>query len=373
MNPKRAFLVALAISVALHVVVISGPGWYLPILDDLLSRDEGQTLEAHLLVPPVPVAQPVAKPKPRKARPKPPAPAPAPVAAAEPLPEPVPEPVPEPAPTGEDPPAQPEAEPTPLPDEPGDVRKEAPLAPEPERAEGIENVVDVRDGGPTSVTARLGEIALPRFARIRYRVTYGSAGFLVGEATQELRHDGSNYLIRSVAETTGIVRMFRRASIVNISFGTIARGQFRPEEFRVERSGKTEVAKFNWTSHTVVLSNGREIDLPANTQDMVSMVCQLALMPSDGPVISMPVLTSKVVERYDFKVLGIETVVTSWGQRKALHLLNTQPDGVEKTEVWLGLEDGRLPIKIMHVDRRGDRFDQIAEHIEYEEMKEQRP
>jgi negative regulator of sigma E activity len=84
----------------------------------------------------------------------------------------------------------------------------------------------------------------------------------------------------------------------------------------------------------------------------------------------VPVATAKQVEHYEFAVLGEERIATPRGERPTLHLRNRQPDGKEATEVWLGLDDARLPIKIRHIDRRGDIFDQIAVRIEFEETKE---
>jgi len=95
-------------------------------------------------------------------------------------------------------------------------------------------------------------------------------------------------------------------------------------------------------------------------------------MAIDGDVISLPVVTGKKVERYDFTVLGEEKIATPRGERMALHLRNRQPDSKEGTEVWLGLDDARLPIKIRYLDRRGNLFDQVAERIEFEETEGKR-
>lgn len=343
MNLQKQFLIALAVSLALHLVVIAGPGWYLPALEDLLASDDGGRLEARLVAPPVPAARPVARPKPKKSRP----PAPAPITNPGPV-----------------------ATPAQLPTEPANAVEEVPPAPEADRVEVVDAEPEFLDGGPASITALKDEIALPRYARITYRVSYGDNGFVVGEAVQELRHDGRTYVVRSSAETTGVVRLFRRAKIVNTSMGEIVGGRLRPREFRVERNDKIETAVFDWTSGIVSMPNDRQIALPAQTQDMLSMVCQLALLPLDKETVSIPVLTSKKVERHDFEVLGEKTIRTPLGERRALHLRNRQPDGKEATEVWLGLEDARLPIRIRHTDRRGDTFDQIVERIEYEETKE---
>jgi hypothetical protein len=338
MKLKRPFLAALAISFALHLVVISGPAWNLPTLAQLLEPDEGPPLEAHLVAHPGPAAVRPAPAKPRK--PKPAAPAPA----AE---EKVSRGVTEGNPLGNTPPA---AEPPP---------------PEPVAEPAEPPTQEVAPALPTA------PISLPDYLRIEYRVTFGEGGFAIGSAVQEVRHDGNHYSMRNAAETTGIVAVFRPARIVNISEGDIVAGSLRPREFRMERStGKNESAVLDWAAGEVRIASGKQYPLEPGTQDMLSMFVQLALIDIQGDIVSLPVATAKKVERYDFAVLGEEKIATPRGERRTLHLRNRQPDGKEATEVWLGLDDARLPIKIRHTDRRGDIFDQIAVRIEFEETKE---
>jgi hypothetical protein len=218
---------------------------------------------------------------------------------------------------------------------------------------------------PTAVPAP--ELSLPRRVRIHYAVTMGESGFVIGETTQDLRHDGTAYSLRSIAETTGLAGLIRPARVENVSAGDVVNGALRPREFRIERSnGKNESARFDWDQGRVTLSGGREFALEAETQDMLSMFCQLAVMPTAGGLVSLPVVTGKKVERYDFQVLGQQEIETPRGERMTIHLRTAPATGTEATDVWLDLADSRLPVKIRHVDRRGDVFEQIADRIDYE-------
>jgi hypothetical protein len=312
--------IALALSLALHLLVVTGPAWELPTLDDLLNADEGPPLDAHLVAPPGPPAV-----KPKRTRPKP-----RPVAPPE-----------EKVSHGDTPPVA-----------------EAP--PEP-----VEE-----DDAPTEPAAALPDVkmTLPGFVRIVYRVTMGETGFPIGRTVQEIRHDGVHYSMRNDAETTGIVRLFRPARIVNVSAGEVVASGLRPMEFWNRRdNGKGDAGHFDWAAGLARLDNGRQYPLEAGTQDMLSMFGQLAMQSIDGNGLSMPVATGKKIDRYEFAVVGEERIGTPRGERRTLHLRNRQPNGKESTEIWLGLDDGRLPIKIRHIDRRGDIFDQVAERIEFEE------
>lgn len=319
MKLKQPLLVALALSLALHLFVVTGPAWELPTLEELLDGDDGPPLDAYLVAQPGPPAARPVRPKPR------------PVA----------------------------------PDAPKVSRGDTPLASETPPAPVEEAVAEAAEpvAAPPDV-----KMTLPAYVRIEYRVTMGEGGFPIGRAVQEIRHDGVRYSMRNDAETTGIVRLFRPARIVNVSAGEVVAGGLRPLEFWNRRdNGKGEAGHFDWAAGLARLDNGRQYPLEAGTQDLLSMFGQLALLAIDDSGLSMPVATGKKVERHDFAVLGEERIETPRGERPALHLRNRSPNGREATEIWLGLDDGRLPIKIRHIDRRGDIFDQIAERIDFEE------
>jgi hypothetical protein len=194
----------------------------------------------------------------------------------------------------------------------------------------------------------------------------GESGFVIGRSLHELRHDNRTYTLRSTTETTGLAGLFKPIKLVHISEGDIDSGGLRPREFRIERNDVAdERAGFDWSAGLVRLpTRGREFPLEVGTQDMLSMFCQLALLPIKGATVVMPVVTGKKVERYEFAVLGEEGVATGLGEMAAIHLRTQAVTGVEATEIWLGLSVSRLPVRIKHTDRKGDVFDQVADLIE---------
>jgi hypothetical protein len=214
-------------------------------------------------------------------------------------------------------------------------------------------------------------MTLPPYVRVEYQVTWGENGLVVGTVVQESRHDATHYSLRNTAETTGLARLFKHATVVNVSEGDIVAGGLRPRQFRIERSsGNNESASFDWPAHLVRLSTDRQFELEPGTQDMLSLFVQLPLMDASGAAVSIPVVTSKKIDMYVFVLVGREKIATPRGERDTLHFRHREPDSKEATEIWIGLDDARLPIKIRHVDRRGDVFDQIAVRIEYQETKE---
>jgi hypothetical protein len=323
MKVRRRFLLALMASLLLHLGVVVGPGWYLPSLDDLFGRKPAPRFDAWLVRATDP-AMPKAQPK-RTAKPRPAQPESRPGTTVDPH-APVPEPSPDTTPVTEAPP------------------DEAPTV-----TEGAEPAVPV----------------IFTHVRIRYAVTMGKGGMEIGQAIQEFRNDGSAYLLVSMTETTGLARLFKRVNLLHTSEGTIVSGRLQPREFRIEREGKgSEWARFDWEQGEVMLSEREQVfALEPGTQDMLSMFCELALTPIDGSSVFLPVVTGKKVERYEFTVVGIEKLDTPMGPQQTMHLRN-QREGSESTDVWLGIDYGRLPVRIRHVDRKGEVFDQIAGSIE---------
>lgn len=388
MKRNRTLLIALAISLLVHLLGIVGPGWYVPSLGDWVEPAVSPVIEARLVSPPPAgkrKAAAKAKPQPKKRKPAiapatpkmpeavvaqpPSAQPPSPVDVPKPVPdepvdvaEPPPEVAPESVAAADEPSAAPDQPPKLSPGDTGPGSADAPADASPDAPAG--------EGDATAATSLLGMptgLPLPNRVRIVYRVDYGDNGFTVGRAIQELRIKGRVYAMRSTAETTGMAAWFRPGRIVTESGGEVIDGNLRPRELVVERKGKTETAVFQWESATVVMPSGQTIALPDRTQDMLSMFAQLALMSLDQPKVTLPVLTSKVVEPYEFEVLGKEMVETGWGEREAMHLRNVQPNGVERTDVWLGVADARLPIRIRITDRHGDTFVQTADKMEFEE------
>lgn len=330
MKRNKSFLIALAISLLLHVAGLVGPIWLLPNLADLLrAKPGGAPLDVHLVstVPSPPADKPARKPRAKK-RPRT-----------------------EVAPGLAVVPPKLAEEKVSRDDTAVDVPKETGIADEAAAAEAVV-------AAPTA-----SSFGLPNFVRITYRVSYGDSDFTVGQAIQEIQHDGTAYSMRSHAQTTGLIGLIRPAQIITTSRGEVRADGLRPNQLMVERRNATDTATFNWDQHVVSMPGGAQVELPPGTQDMLSLFVQLSMIEPQDNAIALPVLTTKVVERHEFVVVGEETVSTGWGDRRALHLRNVQANGIERTDVWLGLEDGRLPIRIRITDRKGDTFVQTAESI----------
>ena len=330
MDPRqRGFAIAVGVSVLIHAAVIGAPGWGLPSLEPL---PEPAGLEAFLAARPKPPPKAIpADPMPAAAPPRRPpsaAPAPAPVAA------------PAAATPGGTAPA------------PAGTPAEAAQPPAPPPAAAA-------PAAPQPIA-----IDLPAKGRIRFAVIRGDQNFVVGQAIHEWRQDGFTYILRGVVETTGLASLFRPARIVQVSEGTVTAAGLRPAEFRTERGTGTESARFDWDDGKVVFSAGnpRELALPPGTQDLLSMIYQMALAAPIEGAVDLPIATTRKVERYRFEALGEETIAVKSGDVRALHLRTRS--GVEATEIWVAAIPPRVPLKIRYLDRKGDQYEQVAEEVD---------
>jgi hypothetical protein len=329
------FILALVASTLIHAAALMGPGWNLPGAND---DDVPPAIEAVLVRPAARLeAAPVAKPVPRPAADKPrrqPVAAAAPVVAA--AADASSSSAPEAAPAETPPVAVPSA-PT-----------IAPVA-----------------AAPVPVPAKS---ALPGKGRVRYTITRGDGGFVVGQSVHSWQHDGLTYKLQSVTETTGLAALFKPARVVQSSQGEVTTEGLKPREFLNERAGGTDRANFDWTRRVVAYA-GREDSIAAGTQDMLSMYYQLVLLAPKSGALDMPIATGRKLENYRFEILGEETVVLPAGERRSLRLKTRS--GNDTIELWLGVgkdADMRgLPLKIRITDRKGDVFDQNAEDIDIQE------
>ena len=228
------------------------------------------------------------------------------------------------------------------------------------------------------------ELTLPRRGSVRFAVSRGDQGFVVGQSTHHWNHDGKTYVLNSVTETTGLIALFRSVRVVWLSQGEVRGDGLLPHEFRTEKDGvRGDAASFDWEAMKLGLTGGsqREVRLQPGTQDVLSMFYQLStmlpmLVRESNDVgearerrgsFSLYVTTGRKLERYRFDVLGEERLaLRQRGSQRVLHVRT--PAGDQTIDIWLGMDLRGLPLKIRYTDGKGDSFDQKAEEIEFDGM-----
>ena len=342
----RLPLLALALSAGLHAAIIAGYGGrFGPPREPQVMRYSATLEAAELAVESGPVASSPAQPPPRKPRKPRPASLPPvidslpPESAIEALPE--LEPAPQLAQAVEEPPAAKTPEP---PEQLALAQPAAPIEP---------------------VAPRFPKGALPTQLSIGYTLT---SPFADGRAEYQWRREGDQYVISGEAEAVGFFTLFLEGQVTQESRGTLTEEGLRPERF-VERrpNAGPEGVEFDWSGRTVTLSRGSNRNtspLDANTVDWLSMIFQLAHQPPKTEQFVLRVFTQRRLYEFKLRVLGEEEIEIPLGKVRTLHLRHDASGDREAVDVWLGIDQHYLPVKLRYpVARNRFMVEQVAHRI----------
>ena len=205
---------------------------------------------------------------------------------------------------------------------------------------------------------------LPASGVIRFAIFKVPLGLQVGRAEHHWEFTGDGrYRLSAVTETSGLVSLFKRLRLETESAGRLVAGGLQPETYRTLRNGQdaNENADFDWSTAQVRLTRDGSVQAVASgTQDLLSLNYQLAYLGGLAGGSSLGVVTGKKYERYAIDSLGEEEVETPAGRFRTLHLRALTD---QTTEIWIALDQLRLPVKIRFTDRKGDSFEQVATEI----------
>lgn len=233
------------------------------------------------------------------------------------------------------------------------------------------SVADMDSVAPGTSASGPGELAetpvspeprLPPQGMIRYRVDRGDSNFAIGTALHEWAIDGERYRLTSRLETTGLVWLFRALRIDMESRGLLSAEGLQPEMFTVLRNGEEarEKAFFDWQAMTVRVGDRPAQVVARGAQDLLSFNYQLGFSLPRGMGSVLPIATGRKYGVYRLEVLGDEEIEVPAGVMRTLHL---RAPGVNTTELWLAYDYLLLPVKIRHVDSRGESLVQVATEI----------
>jgi hypothetical protein len=205
---------------------------------------------------------------------------------------------------------------------------------------------------------------LPASGSIRYDISIGEQGFVIGRAEHrwEFTEDG-RYRLYGMTETSGLVGLFKSVRFENESRGRLVAGGLQPDTYTTRKNGKdaNENAEFDWANGEVRLSrDGKSQPVARGSQDILSLNYHLAYLPRPESGSRIGVVTGKKYERYALDSLGEETISLPAGTFRTLHL-RAMTRSV--TEIWLALDHQRLPVKIRFTDKKGDIYQQVATEI----------
>ena len=319
---RRGLLVALALSVAVHLFASLAP----QTLPE--ARDTTPLTASIKEMPPPPVPAAAApRPQPPKARPKPRPPAPV----AEPVPAPIQaEPVLEPSAPEGDAVAATEA-----PQAGGEATAEPPA---PVLAEEV----------PAPEAPVVPAKTLPPRVDLAYKVFFGTLDFHVGSATYRFEHDAGTYRVHTIGEARGLAALFVRGKGRVESRGLINGEGLQPLELVVDKFNKrgTERASFDWEIGVATLHEGQVAPLELPTFDPLTLIWQFYFKPPTAERHSFAIATTRRVNRVTVTRVRSETIEWTHGPVEAEVWHRTSDDGKTEAYVWLAPALNYIPVKI---------------------------
>lgn len=237
--------------------------------------------------------------------------------------------------------AQPEraTAPEPLPTEPAPVQPEAPPTP------------------PTPLHPQL-----PSGFTVRYVVQGSEGGLTFGHLEHIWQRNEARYSLYALARATGLVRLIYSGLLSQTSFGQITPEGLKPEHYWMQRGSRQLQVHFDWASMRADLGERYPpLELRPGSQDLLSVIYQLALFPHAGG--ELWVLDGKTAKVYRIELLGSERVALPLGSVQTRHLRIEASEGTERIDVWLKDDPPHLPLKIHMQGSRSGSAVLMAESI----------
>lgn len=218
--------------------------------------------------------------------------------------------------------------------------------------------------GASTATADLTSPQLPASGEIRYVVYRGELPTMIGRAVQRWEMSAGRYRLHSVMETTGVAAWLRNVRLETESSGELAAGGLVPTLYVSRRRDgereRSERVVFDHDAGVVRFGNGTTAVLPAGAQDLLSFNYQLGWLVRSG---EMAIASGRKLASYRLELLGKEWLEAPAGPIWTLHF---RASGATITEVWLAPDNYLLPVKIRHVDKKGESFEQVAESVSFD-------
>jgi hypothetical protein len=236
-----------------------------------------------------------------------------------------------------------------------------PAAPPPERVAMAQPAASVR----ALEAPKFPVAALPSRLSVTYSLT---SAFADGTASYEWTRDGDRYRITSEAQAVGFFTLFLEGRIWQETEGAVTPAGLRPDRFLEHRpNAEDEGLEFDWTYDYVVLSHGGErstAPITANSVDWLSMIFQLAAAPPASESFDLQVFTQRKLYKFHLRSLGIEEIDVPIGRLRARHLQHVDKESGEIVDVWVGIDQHNLPVKLRFpVARNRIMVEQVATDI----------
>ena len=243
----------------------------------------------------------------------------------------------------------------------------APATPPPAQAAVSPATPSAAVEAPAEVTPKAAEEApkLPVAVTIEFQVVRNGSVAGTEHHSYQARGDGG-YTLTSLAEARGLLAL-ALSDLRQKSEGRITSHGLRPDSYLYQygtKASRAQKASFDWQGHVLGLdvgSNHQSVELPEDTQDLMSFMYQFMFVPPLQQM-QLTVTNGKMLRVYNYAFEGEETLTSKMGPLRTLRI--GKSDGDEKTEIWLAADQHYLPVKISKTEKDGTVMERIATRLQ---------
>lgn len=192
-------------------------------------------------------------------------------------------------------------------------------------------------------------------------------GTPIAEVTEVVEHADGRYTIASEAKGKGLLAALPLGTFRRDSAGVVTQDGLRPAVYRDQRGGRVAVATFDWPARTMLTEFRGQTEthpLDGAVHDRLTQIYTFAFAGVPEGEIAMRVTDGRGLSEQRFTVAGRERVTLRAGAFETVRLERVRDPGDRREAVvWLAVERGYLPVRVLIVERDGARFDQTLERM----------
>lgn len=204
-------------------------------------------------------------------------------------------------------------------------------------------------------------------ARIEASYDVTTKGVKIAVITEKFTRSGEYYRIESVTKPVGLLALFKPGTLHVVSEGDITAQGLHPQSFVYQHSQETlknTEASFDWHQSTLMLSDryGQRFEpLPADTQDRLSALYQFHYLPflRERKEVTMHITNGSKIDTRQYLIHPRQMLTVPLGTLETLYLSTAPQETAWKTEIWLSVENGNFPCKIVLTEDNGDKLSQV--------------
>lgn len=187
-------------------------------------------------------------------------------------------------------------------------------------------------------------------------ITYiAKVGILSAKAVIAWEFKGDHYRLSMVAKGQGLAALM--GSYTQTSQGRIGPAGLMPETFTADSIRHKDSATFDWANKQLHLKHRKgeqTVELPELTQDLLSVMFQLAFAPPQGSVITTRVTNGRKLDTYTWELKGEESLNLESGDYRAIRVAKQRAANEDGLEIWFAPQIHYLPVKIVFVGKNGE-------------------